>query len=377
MDHQELQKIIECCHLNFLIGSGASRPFLGTLGTIEQLLTSLAEDKAITDDDRLIIDASIKKRYFEVAIRGNLELDKTDSYLEQTKSNYRSFYTTINTILLKRQTNLISRQANVFTSNMDLFHEQTFERCGITYNDGFSGRLSPVFRTENFNNSIRKTSLHFEYQSEVPSFNLFKIHGSVNWNMQSNGEIHYDNNLEILSDVKNCALDKKDLIDIEYEIPGFPGAWLNYTTAELQDQVKSRNIKKNISHIKFIEAYDKLAMINPTKDKFESTTTKLNFYELLRMYSNTLEKENSVLITFGFSFADEHIREITLRVSKANPTLLIIIFAFDESAKASIELLLPSRNNIKILSPSSSAVKYSFDVINSKYFEPILNDLLY
>ena len=55
------------------------------------------------------------------------------------------------------------------------------------------------------------------------------------------------------------------------------------------------------------------------------------------MYSNELEKENSVLFVLGFSFADEHIREITKRVANSNPTLLICIFAYNESSKTDTE----------------------------------------
>jgi hypothetical protein len=35
MDYEEVKKVIESCHLNFLIGSGASAPFFKTLGNIE------------------------------------------------------------------------------------------------------------------------------------------------------------------------------------------------------------------------------------------------------------------------------------------------------------------------------------------------------
>ncbi len=98
----------------------------------------------------------------------------------------------------------------------------------------------------------------------------------------------------------------------------------------------------------FVTSYDKLQMINPTKEKFEKTTTDVFFYELLRMYSNHLERVNSVLFVMGFSFADEHIREMTKRVAKANPTLQVIIFAYDEDASTSISRNIIEAPNIKI-----------------------------
>ena len=70
-------------------------------------------------------------------------------------------------------------------------------------------------------------------------------------------------------------------------------------------------------------------MVNPTKHKFQETVMDMHFYELMRLYSNSLEKENSILFVTGFSFADEHIANLTMRAANSNPTLQIVIFAFD------------------------------------------------
>ena len=70
-------------------------------------------------------------------------------------------------------------------------------------------------------------------------------------------------------------------------------------------------------------------MVWPTKQKFHNTVLNLNYYELLRIFSNELEKNQSLLLVFGFSFNDEHILEIVKR-SLANPTLLVYIFCFTE-----------------------------------------------
>lgn len=377
MEFENIKKIIESCHLNFLIGSGASRPFLGTLGTIEKLLTDLAKS-SIADDNKIIIDASIKKHYWDVAIKGNLNIsDTSNPSLSITKKAYSDFYTSLNTLLNKRKTNLISKQVNVFTTNMDLFNENALEEGGYTYNDGFSGRLNPIFGTENFNNSIRKTSSHFEYQSELPLFNLFKLHGSVNWLYNPDGKIKYDNNLETLNGIDAIKIDKKVLLDIEYEkkIKG-KDVWFSYTIDELDAQIVKNKIVKVKDHDDFLEAYDKLIMINPTKEKFETTTRKLTFYELLRMYSNNLEKENSVLFVFGFSFADEHIKEITLRVAKANPTLLIVIFAYNKAAKEDIEKELTERNNVVYIYDASDKINFSLSTINEKYFKKLVDELI-
>ena len=80
----------------------------------------------------------------------------------------------------------------------------------------------------------------------------------------------------------------------------------------------------------FREAYDRLVMINPRKAKFRETVLDLHFYELMRLYANALEKTTTCLFVAGFSFADEHIAQITRRAAASNPTLLVIIFAYDE-----------------------------------------------
>ena len=76
----------------------------------------------------------------------------------------------------------------------------------------------------------------------------------------------------------------------------------------------------------------------------------------MRFYSNSLERENCVLFVSGFSFADEHLAKITLRAAANNPTLSIIIFAYDDKAKNDIEKALERiggipNKNILCLSP--------------------------
>ena len=40
----------------------------------------------------------------------------------------------------------------------------------------------------------------------------------------------------------------------------------------------------------FIEKYNELVIVNPTKKKFSETVIDDHFYELMRMYSNALER---------------------------------------------------------------------------------------
>ena len=367
MEIEKLKSLIESCHLNFLIGSGASRDHLGTLGNIESLLTDLAV-KNIDADKKTLIDATIKYQYYLIAIKGNLEIESGASpSLISTKTAYKNYLKTLIELLKRRKSNLLSKQINIFTTNMDLFHEYTFEEIGAEYNDGFSGRLKTIFGTENYHNTILKTSTHYDYRSEVPLFNLYKLHGSLNWSEKYN-EIIYDHSLSILNQIDRLVFPPSEFVSI------FRGG-TTMSLDEIIQEVDDNLIIKTSNHETFLEAYNKLVMINPTKDKFATTTQNLLFYELLRMYSNHLEKENSILFVLGFSFADEHIREITKRVIKANPTLLIVIFAFNEAAKVSIEAYLGAPSNIMILAPNDGNPGYSLETVNSVYFNEVLKSI--
>ncbi|MDP3292366.1 MAG: SIR2 family protein, partial [Sulfuricurvum sp.] len=137
----------------------------------------------------------------------------------------------------------------------------------------------------------------------------------------------------------------------------------------------------------FLEEYDKLSIVNPTKGKFQQTVLDQKYYDLLRIYANELERENTLLFVMGFSFADEHIRDLTIRVANSNPTLMIYVFAHTNDAKVDLEKLLDITRNVKnknivIEAPDQTKdgdekmvdqFKYDFDTINAKIFTQILN----
>lgn len=88
-------------------------------------------------------------------------------------------------------------------------------------------------------------------------------------------------------------------------------------------------------------------IVNPTKEKFNDTVLNKNYYELLRILSNELEKENTLFIVNGFSFRDEHILDLTRR-SMLNPSLKVLLFCFDESNILQYESLFAQTKNNNI-----------------------------
>jgi len=336
---EKIGKIIESCHINFLIGSGASRDYLDTLWNIEQLLTSL--DNELESEEKKLLEASIKESYFKKCIFGNIGIlhnkfvhrSKKKEY-NKTYENYQKLIDSLNTILLKRKTNLLNKQVNLFTTNMDIFLDFVLDKSNVEYNDGFSGKFESYFASSNYKKTIYKNSQQYDIQSELPLFNLFKLHGSLTWRYKDIDKnlIVYDSKLTSLLKLNKIKFEESELVLIE----------ANKSFVDLKKEAKSLFSDIELSdglnkHEAFLSEYDNLIMINPNKEKFASTTLKLNYYEQFRMYSNSLEKENSVLFVSGFSFADEHIRDITLRVANVNPTLIIYVFCFNEAEKNKIQ----------------------------------------
>ena len=104
-------------------------------------------------------------------------------------------------------------------------------------------------------------------------------------------------------------------------------------------------------------------IVNPTKEKFSDTLLNKNYYELLRIFSNELEKENTLLVVNGFSFNDEHILDLVKR-SMLNPSLKILIFCFEENNLERYEKLLSEAKNNNITYLFLKIDKLSLERVN-------------
>ena len=346
-----LRNFIQSSHINFLYGSGVSRPYLATLGNIEKWLTALAED-ASDEPYKEVIEASLYKEYCDGVILKNRSLSySTNKDFLETKSVYSDFFGICNELMNKRNSQLLNKQINLFTTNIDLLVEETLSKSGIELNDGFRGTIKPVYNESNFQISLSKASMQFHKQSEVPMFNLIKVHGAVNWIEQDS---------VIISDTWPLweieqALEK---IDKSYfmELQNDDGT--TKTFEELKTEADGIALMlPDDAYKDFFEAYNIIVMINPTKEKFKTSVMDYHFYELMRIYSNALERENSILFVMGFSFADEHIAQITKRAADTNPTLQVVVFAYSDKDEESYKKNLQiehgcSNNNILILTPS-------------------------
>lgn len=386
---ETFKNIIQDCNISFLIGSGLSVPFMGTLGGIETWLTGLEENKEISTELKQYIKASLYKSYFDVAMKDNVEiLDfiynenervcpdcERPSKLIQTYEAYKDFLRIINQVLYERRSNTVNKQVNLFTTNIDVFFEKIIEDLDLQFNDGFNGVFRKQFHLSNFKKSFYQKSLHYDNIAEIPVFNLLKIHGSVTWKLD-NTNIEFAG-LDVLKNVINAA-GKSDLIDIvSLSNKKWDDTKTNLTIEEIIEEATTKDTIPSTAE--FIEAYEKLQVVNPTKDKFRDTTFNKTYYEMLRLYANELEKENSVLFVMGFSMADEHIRDITFRAIKSNPTLKVFICSYTEQAKdikwnlQNDRIDLKDFHNVELLNPTD---EFDLQKMNELLFNPLLESIL-
>ena len=327
----ELSEVIQSSKISFLLGSGVSRPFLPVLNNIEKNLNkaSTAKEKEVYYKEYLK-DVMLPNK---MVVRNELDSDEN---FQKTKKSHQAFYQALCSTLLKRKTTILPKQANIFTTNVDVLIETVLESLQFDYNDGFSGRFTPVFGLENFKKSINQRSLHFDHISEIPVFNIIKIHGSLTWKYNK---------------LKDRILLSPDLDHIEDSLISTTGDG-------------------------FIDEYHKILVVNPEEAKHLESVLIEYYSELLRLYSSELEKENALLFILGFSMEDRHIRKITLRAAKSNPTLRVFICCSHNSKAAMSEKMETEKYpNIHIYTPESNDAKYTLDYFTENILKKVIENV--
>src|SRR5690606_17804669 len=136
-------------------------------------------------------------------------------------------------------------------------------------NDGFDRtsaiRTSFPFAPERYFDRTFRSGSVYGHQIEVPTINLIKLHGSLSWRQEHDGIAFKPSRVP-----KLAAGDKANA-----------------------DKVK--------------EYLEKHFVVLPNLKKFHSTLMDRVYYDLLRIFANTMDRGNALLIAFGFSFVDEHI----------------------------------------------------------------------
>lgn len=392
---KEFSKVLESKNLSFLIGSGCSLGSGGIPTMIELAKNFFNPEKEILDKmsptlKDLVLQDSHKKiltdigidiskepfisnietflgtlysyKFYLDQIQDESELEKIESVIKQTKKfilyqclnedntgkdssisdNYRDFYRRLSL----RDSNL--PKPNVFTTNYDLYSEKAMDDLGIHYTNGFSGFIERYFNPAIFNYALAE-------QMDISSFKwnvidsfiyFFKIHGSVNWIEKQEG-----NKLFKIRELQNASFQS---LESEENLMIYPSP-----------------IKQNAS------------LGSPYSDLF-------------REFQKRIAQNQSVLVTMGFSFGDEHINNLIYQALTI-PTFRLVIFSdlgFYEGENHKI--IRENINRLKELNdpriwiigsdkefritPAEGENKEVWEEINSSsglfYFSTIINKLL-
>ncbi|ROL66620.1 SIR2 family protein [Pseudomonas vranovensis] len=339
-------------NINILIGSGASADLFPTLSlqvkdavgnweTIETLATKFA-----TWPEK---QTALFMHYYNTCIHPVQKFSPAAVSSEEgteNLDNYEKFLRTLLGFLDRRKD--INRKVNIFTTNYDGCLAHAADRLLVrgahefVVNDGTSGFYKKHLHARNFNTFQCQTGVFERAAYGVPQLNIVHLHGSVYWEKSGDGiEVRYRDDFKHILNPRTVGKIAKFSQYLQTE-----GA----VTSRIPPVIFNR-----AQIDRFWREYNKLPIVNPTKWKFHETVFEEHYYQMLRLLSYELERPNSILITFGFSFADEHILKLVQR-SLANPKLQTFICGYSSrAAKKMTEVFSPWRN-VKVIGPPENAV---------------------
>lgn len=325
---KEFTQCLQVENLNFLIGSGCSSLFKEGIETAIPTMNTLAKRFFDSNPEFRVQGVLLKDHFLDnlesmldymISVRSVNHISSIDTEIDtklklvqkfireqvldgmnsdEVNILYKEFYLKI---LRKNRKNPI----NIFTTNYDLYNERALDELGFFYNNGFTGTYERRFNPISYNYAfVENMNLNKDVWDRISNFfNIYKIHGSINW---------------VNKDMKV--------------------------------------IEKSVENIT-----DETIMIYPTPLK-DRTTLMTPYSDLMRNMQQSLMKNNSILITVGYSFSDDHINRIILNMLSVPSFKLVILGG--------------STNIDKIISIGDSRIW----VINSEqkihYFNNFVNKLL-
>lgn len=356
--------------LNFLIGAGASSGLFPTLWlsvrdsenpekeeTIETLATKLDRlgqnykhhhtllfmyyyQKIIEPVCKFQLD-DVKKTHQKCEIE-NCEVCKKDEGRIEALVNYKIFIDSLARLLQEKKQ--FERRCNLFTTNYDgcvpliadmLIREGNIEFC---INDGASGFLDRTLSARNFNNYLCQSGVFGRNSSDIPQINLINLHGSAYWRKD-------DDRIKVDYKTTNTGV---VIPEIAYAKIDEIGDILNDASKTTQ-HIIDLNVEFTDDVINnFWDSYNKLPIVNPTKWKFHETVFEEHYYQMLRLLSYQLEEPNSILITFAFSFADEHILNLVKR-SLSNRKLRVFVCCYNKNEYMAMERRFKRYTNVELI----------------------------
>jgi hypothetical protein len=291
---KEIEMHLQIENLNILIGAGCSSNIVDGEEKAIPTMDRMAKEFYEKNQEILDVDVKGEKIGDDIAVKTNLEtlvsrLISIGNAFESERASMEKIKEAVNKFILEKVTKPPCKEllhvymefytriekkmrevpVNVYTTNYDLYNENALDELGVMYNNGFLGSTKRRFNPNSYNYVlVENLNLSKSSWRSVNNFiNLYKLHGSINW--------------------------VKDGDDI---------------------------IEKECDHSK--GGFGSM-MIYPTPQKDQSTLMT-PYSDLFRVMQNNLMKNNSVLITLGYSFSDDHINRIIFNALSVSDFRLII-----------------------------------------------------
>ncbi|WP_333918718.1 SIR2 family protein [Vibrio crassostreae] len=376
MEHLEEIKINDIWqhNVNLLIGSGASFGLFPTLATQMEDESIETLGKYFEDENKPQLKSLLFMYYYvnciEPVISFNIEYTKfgADLGVEEDINklsvieNYQLLLKTLKTIASKNKS---QKKANIFTTNYDscfadAYEELLLEESNLEFvlNDGSKGFRRKFVEARHFDTYEIKHSIFGKNCFSIPQANLVHLHGSAFWTLN-------DNRIAVNYDDKDCKFEDEFFDSVKGELEELEAILTNKeATRDAFNAITFNGAFSDIEKI-FWATYKKLPIVNPTKWKFHETVFDEHYYQMLRLMSYELEKQDSALIVFGFSFADEHITNLIKR-SLGNKSLTMYLCCFDAFTVGAMEELFGSFNNVKLIKLDGFL---DFDAFNNEVFK--------
>lgn len=194
-------------------------------------------------------------------------------------------FNTLVTFLMSFASRIGTRdRLSIFTTNYDRLIEAGAELAGVHLLDRFLGNLMPIFRSSRLD-----LDMHYNppgirgeprYLEGVARFT--KLHGSVDW-------------IQTGKDIRRIGLPfGADTVEPYLQAPGLGGA----------------------------TAHKLMIYPNAAKDR---ETADYPYVELFRDLASSVCRPNSTLVTYGYSFGDEHINRVIRDMLTIPSTHLVVI----------------------------------------------------
>ena len=214
----------------------------------------------------------------------------------------KAFNTLINFLMSFASRTGTRDRLNIFTTNYDRLIEAGAELAGLHLLDRFLGNLMPIFRSSRLD-----LDMHYNppgirgeprYLEGVTRFT--KLHGSIDW-------------VQAGKDIRRVGLPfGADSVEPYLKAPALEGA----------------------------TAHQLMIYPNSAKDR---ETAAYPYVELFRDFAAATCRPNSTLVTYGYSFGDEHINRIIedmLTIPRLTWSLFLMTTRLDASSKPTKKLVV-------------------------------------